>query len=83
MYDKRNKLSDNVDFRFDRLHLGNTKADGINFKLSCLSTECECVENQCQLSRIVPVGSPVLTVYHYNLPVNITIDSGATTSFIT
>ena len=25
----------------------------------------------------------MLTVYHYNLPVNITIDSGATTSFIT
>ena len=50
---------------------------------SCLSTFCTCNENECQLSRIIPIGSPVLTVYYKNTPINITIDSGATTSFIT
>ena len=43
---------------------------------------CQCPQNQCQLSRITPVNSPVLTVYLNNHPINITIDSGATTSFI-
>ena len=47
-------------------------------RLNCISTECICKKNVCQLSRIVPVGSPVLTVYFGKNPVNISIDSGAT-----
>ena len=53
-------------------------------KLSCLSKAyCKCDINSCQLSRITPVSSQVLTVFIKSEPVNITIDSGATTSFIT
>jgi hypothetical protein len=44
---------------------------------------CNCEVNTCQLSRIIPVDSQVLTVYHGSEPVNITLDSGATSSFIT
>ena len=44
---------------------------------------CNCEINTCQLSRITPVDSQVLTVYHGHEPVNITLDSGATASFIT
>ena len=44
---------------------------------------CNCQINTCQLSRITPVDSQVLTVYHGHEPVNITLDSGATASFIT
>ena len=44
---------------------------------------CNCEVNTCQLSRIIPVDSQVLTVYFGNEPVNITLDSGATSSFIT
>ena len=55
----------------------------VSMKLDCISPICSCSEDQCQLSRIVPVGSPVLTVYYGKQPLNITIDSGATTSFIT
>ena len=44
---------------------------------------CNCEVNTCQLSRIIPVDSQVLTVYHGSQPVNITLDSGATCSFIT
>ena len=34
------------------------------------------------LNRITPVPSQILTVYHNNRPLNITLDSGATVSFI-
>ena len=44
---------------------------------------CNCEINTCQLSRITPVDSQVLIVYHGNEPVNITLDSRATASFIT
>ena len=44
---------------------------------------CNCDIDSCQLSRITPVDSQVLTLYHGNEPVNITLDSGATASFIT
>ena len=52
-------------------------------KTSLTVLNCNCEVNTCQLSRIVPVDSQVLTVYHGNEPVNITLDSGATSSFIT
>ena len=54
------------------------------YPFSCLSTfYCQCKRNSCQLSRIVPVNSPVLTVFYNSTPINITLDSGATTSFVT
>ena len=43
---------------------------------------CSCKENSCQLSRIAPIDSQVLTVYYGNFPLNITLDSGATVSFV-
>lgn len=50
----------------------------------CLTVNyCNCEVNTCQLSRIIPVDSQVLSVYHGSEPVNITLDSGATSSFIT
>ena len=56
----------------------------INLQFNCLSSEyCHCKIDHCQLSRITPVSSQVLTVFHSSTPVNITMDSGATTSFIT
>ena len=54
-----------------------------SLKLNCLSSSyCNCELNWCQLSRIMPIHSQVLTVFHGQIPVNITLDSGATTSFI-
>ena len=51
--------------------------------LRCVSTNiCKCTENSCHLSRIVPITSQILTVYYEKEPVNITLDSGATVSFI-
>ena len=47
------------------------------------SAYCKCERNHCQLSRITPVSSQVLTVFYNSMPINITLDSGATTSFIT
>ena len=38
--------------------------------------------NSCQLSRITPVDSQVLTVFYGQFPFNITLDSGATVSFV-
>ena len=53
-------------------------------KLNCISSAyCKCHKNSCQLSRITPVSSPVLTVFYGKDPINITLDSGATTSFVT
>ena len=53
-------------------------------KLNCLSNfYCKCEANTCNLSRITPISSQVLTVFLGKEPINITIDSGATTSFIT
>ena len=46
------------------------------------SSLCACKFNSCQLSRLVPVHSPVLTVFHDKTPLNITLDCGATVSFI-
>ena len=52
-------------------------------KLMCVSMAlCSCTENSCQLSRIAPIDSQVLTVYYGNFPLNITLDSGATVSFV-
>ena len=52
--------------------------------MNCLSKAyCKCDANVCQLSRITPISSQVLTVFLGNEPINITLDSGATTSFIT
>ena len=54
--------------------------------LSFLSSEsldlCQCSVNSCQLSRITPVDSQVLTVFYGQFPFNITLDSGATVSFV-
>ena len=62
----------------DRFHLDNFHL------LRCLSSAyCKCQKNNCQLSRITPVDSQVLTVFYNSIPINITLDSGATTSFIT
>ena len=47
------------------------------------SAYCSCNKNKCQFSRITPISSQVLTVFYNSIPVNITLDSGATTSFIT
>ena len=53
-------------------------------QLNCISSAyCKCFKNSCQLSRITPVSSPVLTVFFGKNPINITLDSGATTSFVT
>ena len=53
-------------------------------ELNCLSNAyCKCPINNCDFSRITPVSSQVLTVFLGAEPINITIDSGATTSFIT
>ena len=52
-------------------------------KLMCISMAlCPCAKNSCQLSRIAPIDSQVLTVYYGNFPLNITLDSGATVSFV-
>ena len=51
--------------------------------LRCATIDtCKCDNNSCHLSRIVPITSQILTVYYENKPVNITLDSGATVSFI-
>ena len=51
--------------------------------LSCLSSSyCKYHRNNCQLSRITPIDSQVLTVFYNSMPINITLDSGAKTSFI-
>ena len=51
--------------------------------LRCVNTDlCQCKANSCHLSRIVPITSQILTVYYGKQPVNITLDSGATVSFI-
>lgn len=69
---------ENVDKERKRFHLNNFHL------LDNLSTAyCECERNHCQLSRITPVSSQVLTVFYNSMPINITLDSGATTSFIT
>ena len=61
---------------------GNSKEN--NVQINCISSAyCKCHKNTCQLSRITPVSSPVLTVFYGKEPVNITLDSGATTSFVT
>ena len=39
------------------------KVEDFNLRFNCISTVCKCKENSCQLSRLVPVGSPVLTAY--------------------
>ena len=62
----------------DKFYLNNVHL------LRCLSSAyCKCKRNNCQLSRITPIDSQVLTVFYNSIPINITLDSGATTSFIT
>ena len=69
---------ENIEKERKRFHLNNFHL--LN-RLS--SAYCKCKRNQCQLSRITPVSSQVLTVFYNSMPINITLDSGATTSFIT
>ena len=76
--------SDPTDFKTHYQNSFIEEYTHILYPFSCLSADyCQCKRNSCQLSRIVPVSSPVLTVFYESTPINITLDSGATTSFIT
>ena len=60
---------ENIEKERKRFHLNNFHL--LN-RLS--SAYCKCKRNQCQLSRITPVSSQVLTVFYNSMPINTGIE---------